>query len=286
MGCWASTESEIRLILIYLMTHQVRIFIVAHLHSRLLTLFLIATWGIISTLLDQSYYFLGILRMSTKPRGFNQRVMLWRRMDYCFHIPPPTIHHRPFGYTNKWNKQDLTVCCVNVYWLWSSDEEHKLNTIRPLGLSLSPSVLSPADTCYNQSAHQEYFSLRSEVWDVPRLESSQDKHWQQITTPGCSEDPVALSVITTLIKGCCELNSNGYKISVLTFLQFFTDFAKQLLTSKFAQTRSNWLFQSAIKNILMPERNDFILSSRNIWEIFPGGFEEISSYYLNQKKLM
>ena len=126
----------------------------------------------------------------------------------------------------------------------------------------------------------------SEVWDVPRLESSQDKHWQQITTPGCSEDPVALSVITTLIKGCCELNSNGYKISVLTFLQFFTDFAKQLLTTKFAQTRSNWLFQSAIKNILMPERNDFILSSRNIWEIFPGGFEEISSYYLNQKKLM
>ena len=35
MGCWASTESEIRLILIYLMTHQVGIFIAAHLHSRL-----------------------------------------------------------------------------------------------------------------------------------------------------------------------------------------------------------------------------------------------------------
>ena len=159
MGCWASTESEIRLILIYLMTHQVRIFIVAHLHSRLLTLFLIATWGIISTLLDQSYYFLGILRMSTKPRGFNQRVMLWRRMDYCFHIPPPTIHHRPFGYTNKWNKQDLTVCCVNVYWLWSSDEEHKLNTIRPLGLSLSLPPYFPRPTLVTIKVRTRNISL-------------------------------------------------------------------------------------------------------------------------------
>ena len=77
--------------------------------------------------------------------------MLWRRMDYCFHIPPlPTPPTPSDTQTNGLNKMwrcgvvwcGGVVWCVvcGVYWLrlWSPDEEHKLNTIKP------PSCLPPS----------------------------------------------------------------------------------------------------------------------------------------------
>ena len=139
-------------------------------------------------------------------------------MDYCLISPSP-----PRVETNGTNK----IWACSVYWLWSSDEEHKLHTIKPL--ILPPFVLSPADTCYNHSAHQEYFSLRSDlIWGAKSGIFARKTNIDSKQQLGGELTGLAwsLSVLSTLVRGCCELNSNGWTISVLTFFSIFPDFGK------------------------------------------------------------